>query len=144
MRHSTLFFGVAFGFVLSRVGATSYDSISKMFLLEDMRLAGVMVVAIGLSALGFTLVRRLKLTTVRGAPITLAPKPFTPGLALGALLFGVGWSLSGSCPGTALAQLGEGRFAAVATVSGILVASYLVEKLGSRRPREPLARASDM
>jgi hypothetical protein len=35
----------------------------------------------------------------------------------GRLVFGVGWALSGACPGTALAQLGEGKLYALATVA---------------------------
>jgi uncharacterized protein len=128
MRAAALLFGVAFGFVLSRAGATNHDAISGMFLLKDLRLAGVMVVAIGLTALGFMLVRHLRLASLNGAPIVLAAKPFTPWLALGSLMFGVGWSLSGACPGTALAQVGEGRLSALATVAGILLGSFLVEK----------------
>ena len=133
MRHTALLFGVGFGFVLSRIGATSHDAIAGMFLLTDLRLAGVMALAIGLLAVGFTFVRRHHLTSARGVPIALEVKPFTPWLAVGASMFGVGWSLSGACPGTALAQVGEGRLSALATVSGILLASHLVETWGSRR-----------
>jgi len=133
MRHAALVFGIGFGFVLSRIGATSHDAISGMFLLRDLRLAGVMSVAIAVSAVGFVVVRRLRLTSLSGAPIVLAPKPFSPWLALGSLMFGVGWSLSGACPGTALAQVGEGRLSALATVSGILLSSFLVEAAARRR-----------
>jgi len=127
VRHAALLFGIGFGFVLSRIGATNHDAISSMFLLQDLRLAGVMLVAIGVSALGFLLVRRVRLTSLRGTPIVLTAKPFNRWLPLGSLMFGVGWSLSGACPGTALAQVGEGRLSALATVAGILLASFLVE-----------------
>jgi uncharacterized membrane protein YedE/YeeE len=133
MRHAALMFGIGFGFVLSRVGATSHDAISGMFMLQDLRLAGVMVIAIGVSALGFALVRKFRLTSLNGAPIELVAKPFNRWLALGSLMFGVGWSLSGACPGTALAQVGEGRLSALATLGGILLASFLVETAARRR-----------
>lgn len=133
MRRAALLFGVAFGFVLSRVGATSHDAISGMFLLEDLRLAGVMAVAIGVSAVGIAVVRRLRFASLNGAPIILAAKPFNRWLPLGAAMFGVGWSLSGACPGTALAQVGEGRLSALATVSGILLSSFVVESVARRR-----------
>lgn len=127
MTGRTIAFGALFGFVLSRVGATDYDAIHGMFTLRDMTLAGVMVTAIGLLALSFLVVRRKSVRTVSGQPIALTPKPMTTGLVAGSLLFGAGWALSGTCPGTALAQLGEGKLAAMATVAGILVASGLVE-----------------
>lgn len=49
----------------------------------------------------------------------------TRGLAAGALLFGVGWAVSGTRPGTALAQIGEGRLAGVLTFAGILLGASL-------------------
>ena len=114
-------FGIAFGFVLSRAGATEYDAIHGMFLLTDLHLVGVIGTAIALSALGFAAIRRWSLLSRSGEPITFVKKPMTPTLLAGAALFGVGWALSGTCPGTALAQIGEGKLAALATFAGILI-----------------------
>ena len=50
----------------------------------------------------------------------------------GALLFGVGWALSGTCPGTALAQIGEGRLVGLYTASGILLGTALYRWVGDR------------
>ncbi|MFZ5893327.1 MAG: DUF6691 family protein [Myxococcota bacterium] len=128
-----LIFGALFGFVLSRVGATDYDMIFDLFALRNLSLGGVMAVAIALLAVAFWLIRRYSVRTLSGAPISLVPKPMTPRLALGALVFGVGWALSGTCPGTALAQLGEGKLAALATIAGILVSSALTDAPGVKR-----------
>lgn len=86
-----LLYGTAFGFLLSRVGATDPDLILDMFLLRDLHLVG------------------------------------DAGNLWGGLLFGTGWALTGTCPGTALAQVGEGQLLALATVAGLLagVAAYL-------------------
>jgi uncharacterized protein len=123
----TLLFGLLFGFVLSRIGATDYDAIAGMFRLTDLHLMGVIGGAVGLSGLGFWLIRRRAIRSLDGGPIELMKKPMTRWLPLGAVMFGVGWALTGTCPGTALAQLGEGRFAALATIAGILLGSYIVE-----------------
>ncbi len=135
MTTRTLAFGVLFGFVLSRVGATEFDAIFEMFALRNLHLAGVMAVAIGLLALVFWRLRAGAGKTLKGEPISLVTKPMTPGLVGGALLFGVGWALSGTCPGTALAQVGEGKLAALATVAGIFASSALVEAWQSRSAR---------
>jgi uncharacterized membrane protein YedE/YeeE len=47
------------------------------------------------------------------------------------LLFGVGWGLSGSCPGTALVQLGSGHAVAAFTIAGIVLGNWLFERVGS-------------
>ena len=135
MTARTLGLGALFGFVLSRVGATDYDAIRDMFALHDLHLAGVIGAAVVILSLSFWLLKRSAARTIDGQPIALVPKPMAPGLVPGALLFGVGWALAGTCPGTALAQLGEGRWAALATLAGILLSSSLVEAWQARTSR---------
>lgn len=118
-------FGILFGFVLSRVGATDYDAISGMFRLTDLHLMGVIGVAVLISALGFAIVRSQKMVTVDGTPIVLAKKPMTERLVAGSLIFGAGWALTGTCPGTALAQIGEGKLFGIVTFAGILIGAFL-------------------
>jgi uncharacterized membrane protein YedE/YeeE len=125
MNDKHLAFGALFGFVLSRAGATDYDAILGMFRLSDLHLLGVIGLAVGVSALGIALARRLGAKARNGEPLRLEQKPMTRGLVLGALLFGVGWAVSGTCPGTALAQIGEGRLAGVFTLAGILLGARL-------------------
>ncbi|HLV67299.1 MAG TPA: DUF6691 family protein [Polyangiaceae bacterium] len=132
MSSRIVLFGIAFGFVLSRAGATSYATIADMFTFRDLHLMGVIGVAVGLSAIGFAFIRRRGAQSVSGAPITLARKPMGAGVIPGSLLFGVGWALAGACPGTVLAQLGEGRVPALATLFGILVGTALAGRLERR------------
>jgi len=127
-------FGLLFGFVLSRIGATDYDAIAGMFLLTDLHLMGVIGTAVALCAAGFALARRFGVSSLRGEPLELGKKPMVPGLVVGALLFGVGWALSGTCPGTSLAQIGEGRLAGMVTFGGILIGAYLGERLKATKP----------
>ena len=130
-------FGLLFGFLLSRVGATDYDAISGMFALTDLHLMGVIGLAIAVAAAGFALFRRTGLRARGGAPLALAKKPYTPGVIWGGLLFGVGWALAGTCPGTALAQIGEGRLAGVVTFAGIVLGAYAQSRFSAARARGP-------
>jgi uncharacterized membrane protein YedE/YeeE len=125
MQGKHIAFGALFGFILSRAGATDYDAISGMFQLTDLHLFGVIGLAVAVSAAGFFVARRRGLKALNGEPLLFTKKPMTRGLAAGALLFGAGWGLSGTCPGTVLAQIGEGRLAGLATFSGILLGAWL-------------------
>lgn len=132
-------FGAIFGFVLSRAGATDASAIHAMFLLRDLHLAGVIMVAIALSAVGYFFLAR----HWRGKqPLNLKPKPMQRGLIGGALLFGIGWGLSGTCPGTALAQLGQGTLAASITLLGIVLGTRL-HALRTAKIKAPLPAAPD-
>ncbi|MCG5056370.1 MAG: YeeE/YedE family protein [Myxococcales bacterium] len=121
----TLVAGAAFGFVLSRAGATEYDAIAGMFRLTDLHLFGVIGVAVAVTALGFTLFRKGLLRTFDHQPAALVAKPWKTSVVWGGLLFGAGWAVAGTCPGTALAQIGEGRLAGLFTLAGILLGAYL-------------------
>ncbi|RMH42626.1 MAG: hypothetical protein D6689_07625 [Deltaproteobacteria bacterium] len=125
-----LLFGAGFGFLLSRVGATDFDAIAGMFLLSDLHLMGVIGVAIAVAAVGLHRWAR-RAAAGRPAP-TIAPKPVKPGLIVGAALFGAGWGLTGTCPGTGLAQVGEGRWIALFTVAGMLAGTALYRVVGAR------------
>lgn len=113
--------GAVFGFILQRVGATDYDAIANMFLLEDLHLAGVIGVAMIVAGLGLGWVRRARSGALARYAGFIVPKPMKPGLVVGALLFGAGWALTGTCPGTGLAQLGEGKLMALFTVAGMFI-----------------------
>ena len=130
MRHSLQFlgFGLVFGFLLSRVGATEFDAIATMFLLTDLHLMGVIGVAVLVAGAGVR-VFRARAAAGYEAP-SLRPKPIKPGLLIGSVLFGLGWAMTGTCPGTGLAQLGEGKWIALFTVAGVFAGSGLHRVVG--------------
>ncbi|NUP96038.1 MAG: YeeE/YedE family protein [Planctomycetaceae bacterium] len=122
--------GALFGFLLSAARATDYAAIHGMFKLTDLHLFGVIGVAIATAALGLFVLKRAGARSLAGAPISLAHKPYHKAVFLGGIVFGVGWALSGTCPGTALAQLGEGKAYALATVLGIVGGTWLRQRQG--------------
>lgn len=116
--------GAVFGFVLSRSGAADYDFIQGMFLFERVQLYGILASGVVFTASGLLLVRRYG-RTVFGSPITIDRKPFNKGTVAGSLIFGVGWSITGMCPGPILVNIGEGKVYAIAALAGALVGAAL-------------------
>lgn len=117
-------FGVLFGFTLSRARVTDYDTIGAMFRLADLHVMFVIGAAIATAALGLWVLRRTGNLTASGRPIEMRKKPWHQGAIWGGLVFGVGWALSGACPGTSLVQVGEGKLIALFTVAGIVLGTY--------------------
>ncbi len=120
--------GLGFGFVLSRCGATRFDVIRAMFLLRSPQLYEVIGGAIAVALPLFALLKTRR--GARGLP--WARRRLTPGTLPGAALFGVGWAVTGTCPGPALVQIGEGHWVALATVAGILAGNLLYERAHRR------------
>ena len=129
-----LAFGALFGFLLSRARATDYATIVRMFFFTDLHLFGVIGLAIASAAIGLFLLRKSGAAALSGESICIRAKPMHRMVFAGGLIFGTGWALSGACPGTALAQLGEGKLYALATVFGILLGTWL-QRAFSSRPR---------
>lgn len=115
-----LAFGTAFGWVLSRSGAADYDFIQRMFLFTDFQLYGIIGTAVAVTMPGLWLLKR-RGHTLFGERLQVSPKPRHAGNLIGGALFGIGWSLTGMCPGPILVNIGEGKLYAVAALAGVLV-----------------------
>ena len=120
--------GTIFGFVLSRSGAADYDYIQGMFLFERFQLYGIIGTAVAVTAPGLWLIQR-RGRTMLGAPISVELKPMNRGTLAGSLLFGIGWSIAGMCPGPILVNIGEGKLYALAALAGALVGAAALATL---------------
>jgi uncharacterized membrane protein YedE/YeeE len=119
-----LLLGTLFGVILSRSGAADYDYIQGMFLFERFQLYGIIGTAVILTAPGIWLIRR-RGRTISGAPLAIERKPLHRGNIVGGVLFGIGWSIAGMCPGPILVNIGEGKVYAVAALAGALAGTAL-------------------
>ncbi len=119
-----LVLGTAFGFVLSRSGAADYDFIQGMFLFERFQLYGIIGSAVVATSIGLWAIKRYG-RTVGGAAIEIERKPFNRGTVVGSVLFGIGWSVTGMCPGPMFVNIGEGKVYAIAALAGAVTGAAL-------------------
>jgi hypothetical protein len=123
--------GTIFGFVLSRSGAADYDQIQSMFLFRSFQLYGILGTAVVLTAAGLWIIKRRGRTAL-GRPLKIELKRLHRGNVAGGVLFGIGWSMAGMCPGPILVNIGEGKLYALAALAGALAGAAL---LGAVYPR---------
>lgn len=126
-----LVLGTVFGLVLSRSGAADYDFIQGMFLFTNFQLYGIIGAAVAITAPGLWVLKRYG-RTLFGRPIEVELKPGHRGNVIGGVLFGIGWSIAGMCPGPIWVNIGEGKLYAVAALAGALVGAGA---FGSLYPR---------
>lgn len=110
--------GLALGFVLSRIGFSSWDEVHQMFLLRDPRLILTFLLCVGILVAGWWVVRR-------STDVKWGPRPLHRGAVVGGACFGVGWAICGACPSIALVQLGEGQMGALVILAGIFAGNWL-------------------
>jgi uncharacterized membrane protein YedE/YeeE len=123
--------GTIFGFILSRSGAADYNYIQGMFLFERFQLYGIIGTAVALTAPGLWLIKHVG-RTANGAPIQVDLKLPHRGNVAGGLLFGIGWSIAGMCPGPIFVNLGEGKLYALAALAGALAGTTLFGAIYAR------------
>jgi len=126
MKYAFILLGIVFGFLLSRAGATSYESYSNLFLLLDLQLLWVILSAVITGIIGLALLKYFKVRSlVSHMPLNVKPRSWVKGLVVGSLMFGVGWGVSGACPGTAPAMIGQGHLPALFTILGIGIGTWI-------------------
>jgi uncharacterized membrane protein YedE/YeeE len=123
--------GTIFGFILSRSGAADYNYIQAMFLFTSFQLYGIIGTAVAITAPGIWFIKRHGRTAL-GRPIAIELKPQHRGNIVGGLLFGIGWSMAGMCPGPIFVNIGEGKIYALAALAGALAGAGLFGAIYTR------------
>lgn len=114
-----LFSGIAFGFVIQRIGATDAHRMARSHLMLDADIPRFMLLTVALSAVGLFGLQAVGVGRILPLPTSIV----ATGLA--AVLFGIGWGLAGYCPGTIWAAAGEGRMDAIFALLGGLTGTAL-------------------
>lgn len=121
-----LFAGVLFGFVLIYAGVSNYTVIYEMFLFRSFHMYGLLGVAVGLTFIGAHVLKAIKWKgLLTGVEIPFERLMPTRDHIVGGLISGIGWGLTGACPGPALAQIGFGTLAGIFTATGIFLGVYV-------------------
>jgi len=128
-----LIVGILFGITFIKAEIFSWYRIQEMFRLQEFHMYGVIGSAVMAAFVSIQLIKRFNIKTIDGEQVRFQDKKFNKGQIFGGLLFGLGWALTGSCPGPIYAQIGAGYTAAIvvllSAIVGTWVYGYLREKL---------------
>jgi uncharacterized membrane protein YedE/YeeE len=122
-----LLLGIFFGLILYKSEVISWYRIQEMFRFHSFHMYGVMGSAVLTAMLYVAILQRFR---GQGA---IERRPFQHGTWIGGLIFGMGWALTGACPGPLWIQVGAGTeimlIAIVSALLGVLVYAFLDRKL---------------
>jgi uncharacterized membrane protein YedE/YeeE len=128
--------GCGFGAVLMEAEVISWFRIQEMFRFDAFHMYGIIGSAVVVAGLLLQIVKRLGLRTPEGEPLTLPPKALGSGVRYiaGGTIFGLGWALTGACPGPLVALIGGGVPVMIVALASALAGTWVY---GLLRPRLP-------
>jgi hypothetical protein len=131
-----LLLGIAFGIVLTRSEVLSWFRIQEMFRFQSFRMYGIIGLAIATAALSIALIKKSMLKSASGEVIAIPGKTLGTGAryAIGGTIFGLGWALTGACPGPLFALIGNGVSVMAVAVLSALLGTWVYGLLRSRLP----------
>jgi len=121
-----ILYGIIFSILLIKVEAISWFRIQEMFLFDSFHMYGVLFSAIGITFIGLQLIKFRNKSASVNDQITLTKKPLRiKANAIGGILFGLGWAITGACPGPIYALVGLNILPAILVLLGALLGTYV-------------------
>jgi uncharacterized membrane protein YedE/YeeE len=128
-RIAALAIGAVFGVALSWTGMSSPEVIRGALLLEDPYLFLMFGSAVATAFVGLRVLRALRTRALlTGEQVDWSVDKPQRRNVYGSLLFGVGWALSGACPGPVATQLGQGVAWSLFTIAGMTIGIVLYRR----------------
>jgi uncharacterized protein len=126
--------GVLFGIVFVKAEIISWFRIQEMFKLQSFFMYGVIGTAILVGMLSVYVIKKHNIKTFSGEPITFEKKEFNKGQIFGGLIFGIGWAITGACPGPLFAQIGSGFVVVIITLASAILGTYTYGVIKDKLP----------
>lgn len=126
--------GILFGIVLTKAEAISWFRMQEMFRFQGFQMYGIFMTAIPVGIVTVWLIRKYQLKALKGERITIVSKKFNKGYIIGGFIFGLGWALTGACPGPLFAQIGAGFTVVLVTLVSALAGTWVYAALRDKLP----------
>jgi uncharacterized protein len=117
--------GILFGIIMAKSEAISWYRIQEMFRFQSFHMYGIIGTAVVLGVIGVYLIKKYNIKDTQGNVIAFSDKDRTwPRYIIGGTIFGLGWALTGACPGPMFVNVGYGYFAMLLVIFGSLMGTY--------------------
>lgn len=120
-----LIVGVLFGIVFVKAEIISWYRIQEMFRFHSFHMYGVIGTAVIVGMISVWAIKKFKIKTIQGETVVLTDKNFSWGQVIGGFMFGLGWAVTGACPGPLFAQIGSGFLVIIITFLSALAGTWV-------------------
>jgi len=130
-----LLIGILFGIVMTKSEAISWYRIQEMFRFQAFHMYGIIGSALVVGVIATFLIKRNQLKAVDGTPIAIKDKQFSIArYLLGGTVFGLGWALSGACPGPMYTLVGNGFSVVLVVIASAVLGTFAYGLLKEKLP----------
>jgi len=126
--------GALFGIILVKAEVISWFRIQEMFRLQSFHMFGIIGSAVIVGMLSVWFIKKFNIKTIYGEPVEIPKKKFSKGQIYGGLIFGLGWALTGACPGPLFAQIGTGASVIIVTLLSAISGTWLYGLVRDKLP----------
>lgn len=128
------FAGILFGILLVKAEVISWFRIQEMFRLESFHMYGVIGSAVVVGAISIWIIKKFKVKTIHGEAIELHSKKLNKGHIIGGLIFGLGWAVTGACPGPLFALIGNGATVIIVVLLSAIAGTWVYGLVRDKLP----------
>ena len=131
-----LLIGIYFGVVLTKGEVISWFRIQEMFRFQSFHMYGIIGAAVVVAFFSIWLIKRINAPALDGSPIDIMPKTLGTGTRYwaGGTIFGLGWALTGACPGPMFTLVGNGVTVMLIAILAAVAGTWTYGALRSRLP----------
>ena len=127
--------GILFGIVLSKAEIISWYRIQEMFRFQSFHMYGVIGSAVAFGILTIQIIKRLKLKDSQGEMITVSTQePSYARNLIGGTIFGLGWAITGACPGPLFILAGHEGWVFIIPILSAMLGTFVYGVLSPKLP----------
>lgn len=130
-----LILGICFGIIMVKSEAFSWFRIHEMFHFQSFHMYGLLGSAIATGMVSVWLIKKFNVKSISGEPIVIKPKELKwKANLLGGIIFGLGWGLTGACPGPIYTLIGTGVTVFIVVLFAAVMGTFIYGALKKRLP----------
>jgi hypothetical protein len=127
--------GILFGIVMTKSEAISWYRIQEMFRFQSFHMYGIIGTAVVIGVIAHMIIKKKGLKDIAGKPIVFNDKAKTwRRYIIGGTIFGMGWAMTGACPGPMFVNFGYGYLVFTVVIAAAVLGTYAYGYLLRRLP----------
>ncbi|MCB0571566.1 MAG: YeeE/YedE family protein [Phaeodactylibacter sp.] len=127
--------GIFFGIVMTKSEAISWFRIHEMFRFESFHMYGIIGSAVVIGAIAMWIMKKSGMKTMAGSTVGYTPMKLNiKRHLLAGTIFGLGWAITGCCPGPMYILIGNGYFIIAVVLFGAILGTYAYGRVMDKLP----------